>query len=302
MNNDMRYIAVFGDTHGHIRLMFQLCRLWQLKHNRWLDGVLQCGDLGFFPDMTQIDKATRRFYKRDPEEMGFARFFSPFGFRETDALLEQTLCGPSDSLETVTAPVYWCHGNHEDFGELERIVGNQNLSSVDYFAKLWHLRTGYTSTLGDIEVAAIGGAPEQADPDDKKRHPYSHWKWINERACNQLLGQHFDLLLSHCAPQGIGGESENFGSIYLGTVVDICQPAYNFFGHHHQPIPAYQIGKTQCFWLNDVNFQRNHHGTFSQINPACMGILRWDNHDTHDFNIVDDPWFHNIHFKNWKHL
>jgi hypothetical protein len=85
--------------------------LWQLKHNRWLDGVLQCGDLGFFPDMTQIDKATRRFYKRDPEEMGFARFFSPFGFRETDALLEQTLCGPSDSLETVTAPVYWCHGS-----------------------------------------------------------------------------------------------------------------------------------------------------------------------------------------------
>ena len=24
-----RAIAVFGDTHGHLRLMFQLCRLWQ---------------------------------------------------------------------------------------------------------------------------------------------------------------------------------------------------------------------------------------------------------------------------------
>jgi len=64
-----KYVAVFGDVHGHLRLMFQLCRLWQKEHKIHLDGVLQCGDIGFFPDISRVDSATRQYAKRDPEEL-----------------------------------------------------------------------------------------------------------------------------------------------------------------------------------------------------------------------------------------
>ena len=40
--------------------------LWQLRHKRHLDGILQCGDLGYFPDLSRIDDATRRFADEDP--------------------------------------------------------------------------------------------------------------------------------------------------------------------------------------------------------------------------------------------
>jgi hypothetical protein len=38
--NCKRHFAVFGDTHGHLRLMFRLCRLWQIQHRVFLDGIL----------------------------------------------------------------------------------------------------------------------------------------------------------------------------------------------------------------------------------------------------------------------
>ncbi len=54
-------LAVFRDTHGHLRLMFPLCRHCQLNHGPHLDVTLQRGDLGFYPDLGMDDKATRRF-------------------------------------------------------------------------------------------------------------------------------------------------------------------------------------------------------------------------------------------------
>ena len=65
----VKHIAIFGDAHGHLRLLFQLCRLWQLEHKTHLDGIIVCGDLGFFPDVSRLDKATRRFALKDPVEI-----------------------------------------------------------------------------------------------------------------------------------------------------------------------------------------------------------------------------------------
>ena len=65
MSERALHIAVIGDVHGHLRLMFQLCRLWQVQTGVHLDLVLQCGDLGFFPDPARLDKATQRFRWRE---------------------------------------------------------------------------------------------------------------------------------------------------------------------------------------------------------------------------------------------
>ncbi len=47
MTTDAKYFAIFGDVHGHFRLMFQLCRHWQRNSGVHLDGILLCGDIGF---------------------------------------------------------------------------------------------------------------------------------------------------------------------------------------------------------------------------------------------------------------
>ncbi|MFW6114397.1 MAG: hypothetical protein ACOC7K_01510 [bacterium] len=98
MNSLRRHFAIFGDAHGHLRLMFQLCRHWQLNTQTKLDGALICGDLGFFPDLTRLDKATRKYIERDPEEAGFAFYFRQPLPAEQDPQLDRTLHGAPDDL------------------------------------------------------------------------------------------------------------------------------------------------------------------------------------------------------------
>lgn len=145
-------IAVFGDTHGHLRLMFQLCRLWQLDNGVHLDAVLQCGDLGFFPTLGNIDKATRSFAQRDPEELAFARFFAQPLPLEEDALLNRTLLGAPDDLNTVRCPVLWCEGNHEDFEALRELVGTRALVPVDAFGVFHYLQPGRIAEVTVLDV------------------------------------------------------------------------------------------------------------------------------------------------------
>ncbi len=149
-------VAVFGDTHGHLRLVLQLCRLWQMREGVPVDAVLQCGDLGFFPDLGTLDKATRRFAARDPEELGFARFFGAPEPPERDELVEEVLLGPPDHPGTLRGPVIWCHGNHEDFTALEARVGSAHLTPVDAYNRFFFLRSGRRA---HIEVFEHGEAP-----------------------------------------------------------------------------------------------------------------------------------------------
>src|SRR5579883_1330476 len=61
---------VFGDLHGRILPAFRLAVAWSREHGIPLRGLLQVGDLGYFPDPTRLDRATRRHAERDPLELG----------------------------------------------------------------------------------------------------------------------------------------------------------------------------------------------------------------------------------------
>jgi hypothetical protein len=65
-----RTYLVFGDLHGRILHAFRLAAVWAREHDTVVDGILQVGDLGYFPDLTRLDKTTRRFAKDDPTELG----------------------------------------------------------------------------------------------------------------------------------------------------------------------------------------------------------------------------------------
>jgi hypothetical protein len=82
-------IAVFADTHGRVTLAFELVARWQQDTGERVDLILQAGDLGAFPNLERLDRATLKHAKHDPTELGFAKHFTAIrpGVR---AMLEQS--------------------------------------------------------------------------------------------------------------------------------------------------------------------------------------------------------------------
>ncbi len=293
-----RYIAIFGDTHGHLRLMFQLCRLWQLNSGRHLDGILQCGDLGFFPDVTRLDKATKKFARSDHEELGFSDYFMLPQPRRSDELLDRTLNGDPDSLETVRSPVVFCHGNHEDFESLESVTCGAVLAAVDVFDRLYLLRSGETADVAGIRVAAVGGAPENESGED--RIPGKH---VSRRAVNRLRKSEFDVLMTHAGPLGIGGETDRWGSGLIRELIDAKQPEFHLFGHHSGPIAPAEIRHTRSVWLNDTNFRRTREGLYNgTVEHGCMAVLRWSDRTASQLQVINDRWFRQVTGATWRHF
>ena len=53
-------IALFADIHGKFLLPFKLADLYQKKTGNKIDYILQCGDMGAYPNTKNLDKATIR--------------------------------------------------------------------------------------------------------------------------------------------------------------------------------------------------------------------------------------------------
>jgi len=63
-------------------------------------------------------------------------------------------------LITVSCPVIFCRGNHEGFGELEKLTGCSAFLAVDVFDRLRYLDRGEVIDIGGVRVAAVVGTPE----------------------------------------------------------------------------------------------------------------------------------------------
>src|SRR5438874_6729742 len=98
---------VFGDLHGRILPAFRLAQAWAREHAVGVTGLLQVGDLGYFPDPSHLDKATRRHAERDPLELGAA--LVTVRNPQATATLE---------ADDVPEGMWFTQGNHEDFDAL----------------------------------------------------------------------------------------------------------------------------------------------------------------------------------------
>lgn len=297
----IRRFAVFGDVHGRLRLLFELCRRWQLTHKVHLDGILQCGDLGFFPDRDKLDRATRRHAERDPEELGYSTWFASAEFNRKDPRLQATLLGDPHSLATVRCPVLWCAGNHEDFAALSQALGGRDLGPVDPLGRLLLLKGGAVTEYCGIRVAALGGASEvHADRREGGDPIGKQCKHVSVEAGLRLLGRSFDVLLSHDAPAGVKGLPAGLGSPCITEVLRNCHPQFHFYAHHTQPLPITEVGRTRCHWLANVAFARHRDGTAGLLYPGCMGILEQRSGGL-AFQVLDEPWFQALDGRNWRH-
>jgi len=103
---------VFGDLHGRILPAFRLAACWARDFGRPVAAALQVGDLGYFPDPARLDRATVRHARNDPLELGACDVVAP------NSLADEVFGDPGGP------PALWfTAGNHEDFGELERLAG-----------------------------------------------------------------------------------------------------------------------------------------------------------------------------------
>src|SRR5689334_15820411 len=128
-------VAIFSDVHGKILLPFKLVDLYQQSSGNKINFILQCGDLGVYPSLENMDKATIRHAERDPDELGFNRDF--------------TTIKPSikSFLDNLNINMICVRGNHEDHDYLDELE-KQNFSvpnfSIDAYKRVWVCKSGVT--------------------------------------------------------------------------------------------------------------------------------------------------------------
>src|SRR5262245_45015033 len=274
---------VFGDLHGRVLPAFRLALAWGREHGERLDGLLQVGDLGFFPDPARLDKATLRHAKDDPLELG-ARYIVQPG-KLADAIL--------NNVEV--PPLWFVPGNHEDYVALDerKAAGGKTDFPVDAYLCVRCLRDGTVTRLpGGLRVGGLWGIDDQA-PNARRRVPAE--ARIRPRSANQLAGQAFDVLLTHESPRD--AVRPGCGSEEIDLVLHLARPAFAFFGHYGARRPALHVSceRTQVFHIGDMEM----HGPGGSAEEGSVGLLRWDDGGGR-FEYLDPAWLRTFTRHNWK--
>jgi hypothetical protein len=276
---------VFGDLHGRVLPAFALAAAWAREHGVRLAGLLQVGDLGYFPDATRLDKATRRHAEKDPLELGVQLVAAPS--RKADAVFADANC-PEGLWFTV--------GNHEDYealGEWEHGAGPRADSFVvDAYCRLHCIRDGHVAVLpGGLRVGALWGIDDQAPRARKRLPPRSY---LNYRSTNALGCAAFDVLLTHESPRdAIYPDS---GSEEVGAVIRSAQPAFAFFGHYGGTGRRVEgdFGETQAFHMSGFELRRR-----GCAEEASVGALTWDG-GRGAFAYLDPAWLCRFTRHGWR--
>jgi hypothetical protein len=289
-------VAVFGDVHGHLTLAYRLVKRWERENAAAIDLILQVGDLGAFPPPYRLDKATKRFAERDPDELGFATYFE--GGDEAEEVL-----GPDAPAErAVDAPLVFVRGNHEDFVFLADVAaGGEPPQPTDPYQKILYLPNGarFTFRRGALALAvgALGGISLDGGPG---RDPASEFYTAGE-ARRLRAGGPLDVLLTHEPPFGAAATLHpryaGEGSRDAASLVRECAPRFHFCGHYHEPGGRLEApAGTESYLLNAVNFLRPQ-----RLNPGCFGVLTWGGPDEAHFSLVGAPWTAEYTRSNFRH-
>lgn len=292
-------IAVLGDVHGHLTLLYRLLARWERENQEKVDLILQVGDLGAFPPPFRLDKATLRFAEKDPDELGFAGYYE--GCEEADEILG----ADAPAHRKISADLIFIRGNHEDFEflhSLEEPLGGGPIP-VDCYQRIFYLRNGvrYTYQKGShfVSIIGLGGISDDGEPG---RDSISKYYTKSEIRQLRKQGAGVDIFLSHEPPYGAAGHIhpryQQAGAPAVLEFIRDFSPRYHFCGHYHEPGQAlHSPGRTQSYILNEVNFLNPH-----CLNRGCIGMLRWSGREPISFTILDAPWLWEYNRSNYRLL
>lgn len=281
-NAGPRTFLVFGDLHGRILPAFRFAAWWAREFAQPLAGLLQVGDLGFFPNPSNLDKATIAHAKDDPLELGAFDVVTPNDLADS-------------ILDSPDVPGLWfTAGNHEDFGELERLsAGSGPDFVVDAYGKVRSIRDGAVAKVAGVRVGAVWGVDREGR---NARRKVPDRAFIQPRAINRLLAaDSLDVLLTHDAP--VGAKRPEYGSELLANLIHLAQPRFAFFGHYSGAGAEVEkdYGRTRVFHLAGFELRE---GKDRHAEPGSVGVLTWG--DEPAFEYVPERWLKTFTRGNWK--
>jgi hypothetical protein len=278
---------VFGDLHGRILQAFRFASYFAREFSLPISAMLQVGDLGYFPDLSRMDKATMRHAKDDPSELGVQDVIRPTAI--ADAVLENPDC---------PAGMWFTLGNHEDYETLERLASAAPREPdfvVDHYCKILCIQNGGVSTLpGELRVGALWGVDGES-PHRRTNLPKS--AYIRESKATQLLGESFQVLLTHDAP--FGAKRPDAGSQIIHDLIALAQPEFAFFGHYHGEGSEIhgQFSRTRLFHMSGFEL----HGRDGTADPGSVGLLQISEQGN-SFEFIENDFLKRFSRYNWKHL
>ncbi|QDV35574.1 metallophosphoesterase family protein [Tautonia plasticadhaerens] len=279
---------VFGDLHGRVLPAFRLAMAWGREHGVRIDGLVQVGDLGYFPDPTRLDRATLRHAADDPMELGvrLVTGSSP----EADAVFH--------GEEEPPSALWFTAGNHEDFDALAGLARDADPGAGSFVVDSYHrvrcLRDGATEALpGGLRVGALWGIDDQA-PNARRRTPRPGR--IREESVLALAARSFDILLTYESPRDavLAGS----GSAGIGLVIEAARPRFAFFGHYggRGGLVGGDFGGTEVYHLCGLELRLEG----SCAESRSVGLLALED-GAGAFKYLDDAWLRGFTRHNWEH-
>jgi hypothetical protein len=279
---------IFGDLHGRILPAFRLAQAWSRENAVPISGLLQVGDLGYFPDPTRLDKATVRHAAADPMELG-AQLVAARNQR-ADAIF----CGEEAAAERL----WFTAGNHEDFDALAKLgrggVQRGHSFPVDAYGRVHCIRDGQVEALpGSLRVGALWGIDDQA-PNARRKTPKAGK--ICEQSLTNLAGKRFDVLLSHDGPRD--AVLKDSGSDGIFVLLELARPAFAFFGHYGSRSGRIMtaMGRTEVYQM--AGFELRRDGAYAE--RGSVGRLTWEG-EVGRFEYLDEAWLRTFTRHNWMH-
>lgn len=280
-------IALFSDIHGKILLPFKLVDLYQKETGFKIDFILQCGDIGAYPDIENLDKATIKHAQYDRDELGFHDHFT----RENPEI--RTFL---DELDIDMICVRWNHEDHDFLDALENQHPSAHLFPIDIYKRVFVCKSGLEQkleteqeTLNFVGIGRIG--------DRKGRSEKRFIQDYERKAIRRLLKTKdtFDILITHDKDDS---SQRGYGMAEIREVLDHVIFHYHFYGHtgeHYKEETDFN-GITRSVKIKELEF--NESGI---LEKGCMIILTKEKGEL-DIEIVDQKLTNKMTKFNWKSL
>ncbi len=280
-------LLLFADIHGKILLPFKLADLYQQKTGKKIDLILQCGDVGIYPNLENLDKATIRHAQYDRDELGFY----------DDFVNENPLI--KDYLEQLNLDMICVRGNHEDhdyLNELETVYPEATRFPVDVYQRVWMCKSGIMQSvekdgefLNFVGVGRIG--------DRKGRTNQRFIQPYEQKLIRRLLKtrRSFDLLITHDKDDQ---SQRGYGMAEIRNLLDNVIFNYHFYGHTGEPfnVETDTNGITQSCKIKELEF-----GTSGVLPEGCMIVLEQTNEEQFKMEVVDTALTNQLTKFNWKY-
>ncbi|BEV04508.1 metallophosphoesterase [Chryseobacterium gambrini] len=277
-------IALFSDIHGKILLPFKLVDLYQKETGSKIDFILQCGDLGAYPIIENLDKATIKHAQYDRDELGFHDDFT----KENPEI--------QSFLNELNINMICVRGNHEDHDFLDRLEKenpDKSIFPIDIYGRVFVCKSGLEQTLETedevLHFVGIGRIGDRKGRSEKRFiQDYERFEIKKLLKTNNT----FDVLITHDKDDSQSG----YGMPEIREVLDNVIFQYHFYGHTGEPFREETDvnGITQSIKIRELEFNEN-----GMLEKGCMIILTKENGEL-SIEIVDENFTNKMTKFNWK--